>query len=521
MPPPADASSIPVPEEASGSVSSSTSLPWSSLPKFIPGTTNVQEYTQKMKFIASIWPKEHLEVLAPRAALLVEGAAFHKVMRISPEKLKTNSVDGVITLVETLGGSWGMTMLEEQYETFERALYGTLQKSDESHDSYVARSEVHFEELLARGTTLEEIRAYVLLRQSTLSPDDRKKIVLDQGGKLRYPEVTKASRLLGSPFFQDLQGNKSSKTKVYDVNLTECDSEPAFAASHDAESGVSHPASSTEALTFLTALDDEVDGDYIEALVAQNDEDACAVQQFEQELEEFLQDTPSMHDALVTYIDARQKLQDKRKTRGFWPVQSSSNPYSKGGKKGKAAKGGGKAKNREQLLARIARSHCRACGERGHWRAECPNRANSSTTQTRESANLAEASFDSGIPPLLESLSDPAEDVLEVFSDASQASVDRPTDFESIVEGSKVDRGCNLGDSATAFVIQCSSEQHQRLIKNMQAFCHRFQKPSDSDTSRSHDSRPARNEEKPEHRPCAMDNSFSSLRAIARPHMQS
>lgn len=436
MPPPVDASSIPVPEEASGSVSSSTSLPWSSLPKFIPGTTNVQEYTQKMKFIASIWPKEHLEVLAPRAALLVEGAAFHKVMRISPEKLKTNSVDGVITLVETLGGSWGMTMLEEQYETFERALYGTLQKSDESHDSYVARSEVHFEELLARGTTLEEIRAYVLLRQSTLSPDDRKKIVLDQGGKLRYPEVTKAFRLLGSRFFQDLQGNKSSKTKVYDVNLTECDSEPAFAASHDAESGVSHPASSTEALTFLTALDDEVDGDYIEALVAQNDEDACAVQQFEQELEEFLQDTPSMHDALVTYIDARQKLQDKRKTRGFWPVQSSSNPYSKGGKKGKIAKGGGKGKKREQLLARIARSHCRACGERGHWRAECPNRANSSTTQTRESANLAEASFDSGIPPLLESLSDPAEDVLEVFSDASQASVDRPTDFEGIVEGS-------------------------------------------------------------------------------------
>ena len=260
MPPPADASSIPVPEEASSSVSSSTSLPWSSLPKFLPGTTNVQEYTQKMKFIASIWPKEHLEVLAPRAALLVEGAAFHKVMRISPEKLKTSSVDGVIILVETLGGSWGMTMLEEQYETFERALYGTLQKSNESHDSYVARSEVHFEELLARGTTLEEIRAYVLLRQSTLSPDGRKKIVLDQGGKLRYPEVTKAFRLLGSRFFQDLQGNKSSKTKVYDVNLTECDSEPAFAASHDAESGVSHPASSTEALTFLTALDDEVDG---------------------------------------------------------------------------------------------------------------------------------------------------------------------------------------------------------------------------------------------------------------------
>ena len=43
MPPPADASHIPVPEEATSSVAGTTSLPWSSIPKFIPGTTNVQD----------------------------------------------------------------------------------------------------------------------------------------------------------------------------------------------------------------------------------------------------------------------------------------------------------------------------------------------------------------------------------------------------------------------------------------------------------------------------------------------
>ena len=213
MPPPADASHIPVPEEATSSVAGTTSLPWSSIPKFIPGTTNVQEYTQKMKIIANIWPTEHLEALAPRAALMVEGAAFHKVMRIPAEKLKVKTVDGVIALVEALGGSWGMTMLEEQYDAFERALYGTLQKSDESHDSYLARSEVHFEDLLARGTTLEEIRAYVLLRQSTLSPEDRKKIVLDQGGQLKYAEVTKVFRLWAADSFRIFKAPRSQRPK--------------------------------------------------------------------------------------------------------------------------------------------------------------------------------------------------------------------------------------------------------------------------------------------------------------------
>ena len=43
-----------------------TQLPWSQIPKFVPGVTNVQEYTQKLKFLASLWPVEYLDQLAPR-----------------------------------------------------------------------------------------------------------------------------------------------------------------------------------------------------------------------------------------------------------------------------------------------------------------------------------------------------------------------------------------------------------------------------------------------------------------------
>ena len=36
----------------------------------------------------------------------------------------------------------------------------------ETNDSYLARHDVHFEELLSQGVTFEQVRAYILLRQS-------------------------------------------------------------------------------------------------------------------------------------------------------------------------------------------------------------------------------------------------------------------------------------------------------------------------------------------------------------------
>ena len=161
-------------------------LPWNSIPKFTPGVTNVHEYTQKLKLLAAMWPVDCLDQLAPRAALLVEGTAIRKVARLDAAKLKVKSQAGVAALVEAIGGSWGATELEERYEYFEKALYGTLQRHDESHDSFLARMENNFIELLSRNTKLEEVQAYVLLRQSTLPAEDKKRILLEHEGELKY-----------------------------------------------------------------------------------------------------------------------------------------------------------------------------------------------------------------------------------------------------------------------------------------------------------------------------------------------
>ncbi|CAE7220336.1 unnamed protein product, partial [Symbiodinium sp. CCMP2456] len=352
-------------------------LPWQAIPKFIPGTTDVTEYSRKLQFLAAMWPKEHLSLLAPRAALMCEGTSFKKVASLDASKLKANDESGVKLLVSTLGGSWGKTALEEKYDCFEKAIYGTIQKADETNDSYVARHDVHFEELLAGGVTLKEVRAYILLRQSQLTADDRKRIVVEMNGALDYQKVCSAIRLLGSRFFTDLQGQRSGKTKTYDANYVDegANEEPERALQ------VSAPIASEDG-------DGDLDNEFMEALIAAEDHDAMQVQAFEEELEGFFQETPDLQEALVSYLEARGRLLAKKRSRGFWPVASSG----KGSKGGRGFKGGkGKGKNaREQLLARISRSHCRACGEKGHWKAECPKVGKSGAKGETATTTVAE-----------------------------------------------------------------------------------------------------------------------------------
>ena len=106
----------PVDGPGAASMISTAQLPWTAIPKFVPGTTNVQDYVKKLEFLAAMWPTEHLDLLAPRAALLVEGSAFATIAKLDASKLKVKSLDGVKALVKAIGGSWGATDFEERFE---------------------------------------------------------------------------------------------------------------------------------------------------------------------------------------------------------------------------------------------------------------------------------------------------------------------------------------------------------------------------------------------------------------------
>lgn len=61
-------------------------------------------------------------------------------------------------------------------------MFLTVQKGDESNDSYLAKHDARFEKVMSKdkGISLEEIRAYIMLCHSSLSADDKKKIIVKQ-----------------------------------------------------------------------------------------------------------------------------------------------------------------------------------------------------------------------------------------------------------------------------------------------------------------------------------------------------
>ena len=146
--------------------------------------------------------------LASRAALLVEGTAFLKVARLSPEKLRVNNQSGIQLLVEAIGGSWGATELEE-IQVFRKGLVW-----HHSATWWISWLLFGSHGIQLCGTSEQGHKTgvqalYVLLRQSLLAPHDKKKILLEHPGELKYEPVVKFFRLLGM-FFLELQGSRQS-----------------------------------------------------------------------------------------------------------------------------------------------------------------------------------------------------------------------------------------------------------------------------------------------------------------------
>ena len=122
--------------------------------------------------------------------------------------------------------------------------------------------------------------------------------------------------------------------------------------------------------------DEEIDQEFVDHLASQGDSDALNVVSFERDLEEMFQEVPDLHNTLLSYQEARTKILERKRSRGFWPATGKGK--SKGaGKFQQFRKGSGKG----SLLQRISRTFCRACREKGHWKAECPNKPPAATDQ--------------------------------------------------------------------------------------------------------------------------------------------
>ena len=344
------------------------------VPTFDPAKDDVTIYQQKVELVLAAWPRTKITELTTRLILNCTGTAFQKLQLHQSELLAENDPKAVQQLIKLLGGQWGRVSLEKQYQEAENALFGTTQRADESNDSYLARADVQWMKLIAQKLKVEDLQAYVVLRGSQLSPEDKKKVILESDssleGRLTMSRVNEAVRLLGATFFQDMTGGKRlCRTKVYEQSALQ-------AESYD-DDGPNET---------LAMGHDENEDDFIDGLAHDGDEDATLVADFELAASETLQDDPSLAEAFNAYQEARRRLSEKFRNRGFWPTSkgSYSSSKGKGGKftKGKGGKGGFDNRPRRSLQDRILNSNCRICGRKGHWRAECPYKGSSQGSTT-------------------------------------------------------------------------------------------------------------------------------------------
>ena len=366
-----------------GSVSSQMAM---LVPSFDPSKDDMTVYQQKVEMLAKVWPPKKMPELVTRLILSTTGGAFQK-LQLSHQELCSHLDDkGDQQLITTLGGHWGRIALERRFEDIEKALFQCNQVSDEAPDSYLARADVMWSKLKARKLDLEEVQAFIVLKGAALTAEDKKRVILDADGslegRLTYKRVAEAVRMLGAGFFQDMTGSKkNAKTKVYTQETLSL-----VAESQEINENV-------ESANFT--MEDEEEA--FETFLAEGDEDAAYIADYEAAITELVQNDPDVGSAFSVYTEARRRLSEKFKARGFFPMssgQKGTSSWNKG--KGFGGRGKGKGKfNRKSLQARIMETFCKNCDRKGHWKAECPfpPRNQSSTSSTVSNVPSAPTTF--------------------------------------------------------------------------------------------------------------------------------
>ena len=198
--------------------------------------------------------------------------------------------------------------------------------------------------------------------------------------------MQEAVRMLGTSFFHEMtgQGKKQGKSKVYDAATLVVEDSSAV------DDNQEH--------AYSVQQDEWAEEDLIEVLIAEGDDDAIFVADYEAAASEILQADDDLSTAYSSYLEARRKLSEKVKSRGFWPLGKGKGRFSKGRGKGKSV-----WSSRKTLQQRILESNCRLCGKKGHWRNECPNKpqgssSNSATAAVTLSMAMPENDIDENMP---------------------------------------------------------------------------------------------------------------------------
>ena len=198
--------------------------------------------------------------------MLMKGTAWAQI-KGSEAALLSDPEKGVDVLLASVA-TWEENSELQTYDKFERALYKVIQRNDETTLSYVNRLNVAFTEL--GQVDIADMRAFILLRQSALQAEDKKKVITLTGGELTAKKVEGAMRSLSTKV---LGGQTDQKKKTYPINFVDEDHEEIYHVGDD------------------DGWDEET---ILQSLVEQGDEDAQTVSDFEDQLIDVCQESSEL-----------------------------------------------------------------------------------------------------------------------------------------------------------------------------------------------------------------------------------
>ena len=143
------------------------------VPTFDPSKDDLQVYSQKVMLLLDAWPVGKYTELTTRLILNCSGSAFMK-LQLHQSELMENERKSVKRLIEILGGHRGQIGWKEV-----RACRESSYKCVQEADSFLVRADIMWTELNSKNLKLSDLQAYVTLRGSTLSADDKKKVLVD------------------------------------------------------------------------------------------------------------------------------------------------------------------------------------------------------------------------------------------------------------------------------------------------------------------------------------------------------
>ena len=372
------------------------------VPKFDNTTVGYKEWRKRIQLYAH---RQKLQGRSRETALnvlsVLEGAAWRQCEDLELSELERE--DGIQTILRRLDAQWQYDERVEMPEAFEKFFFRLVRKQGQSLLDFCSEFNQALRELKKFKIELpQEVSGWLMLRRAALSKEQQLMIQTHIGTTLTLTAVEPALYLiLGQDHkhahvpqrrnpLQQQQGRWKPRQLVHAV----VDEEPEDSAAWDQLDQTYYEAEDVTEDWF-----DDPDDTYWQ----EDDEaffyDAMSVD------DSSLFDTEDFDQVYAAYTDAKQRMQQLRQSRGFYPVVamvdqrqmplgSSTTPRSPSppsGKKGKGKKSKGKstsssssgkgptgkARAKDAMAGMPETRTCLRCGKVGHLAANCQTKTGS------------------------------------------------------------------------------------------------------------------------------------------------